>query len=245
MHILRSLTINLQKRASDILTAYEHISDIMLELELLKTNCEEEFHSWFDEIKILADDLTIPVCTPRTAVRQVHRANVPADSPEVYYRSVMMPFLDHITNEMQARFGPIHQTKVKVLGLVPTIAPTYSLASIKEVSELYKTDLPSPQLLSTKYNRWKIRCTSIPLDQRPNSLKAALQYCDKDAFPNMYVLLVIACTLPVTTCETERSNSQLKLLKTYIRSTMTNEHLSDLAVIKVHHSKALTLINSW
>ena len=95
-----------------------------------------------------------------------------------------MPFLDHITNEMQARFGPIHQTKVKVLGLVPTIAPTYSLASIKDVSELYKADLPSPQLLSTEFNRWKIRCTSIPLDKRPNTLQA---------FPNIYVLLVIAC----------------------------------------------------
>ena len=146
----------------------------------------------------------------------------------------MMPFLDHITNEMQARFGPIHQTKVKVLGLVPTIAPTYSHASIKDVSELYKADLPSPQLLSTEFNRWKIRCTSIPLDKRPNTLQEALQYCDKDAFPNIYVLLLIACTLPVTTCETERSNSQLKLLKTYLRSTMTEERLSALAVIKVH-----------
>ena len=58
---------------------------------------------------------------------------------------------------MQARFG---QSKVKVLGLVPTIAQTYS---IKDVSELFKADLPSPQLLSTD---WKIRCTSIPLDNR-------------------------------------------------------------------------------
>ena len=63
---LRSLTVNLQKKANDILAAYEHISDIMLQL---KTNCEEEFHSWFDEIKTFADDLSIPVCTPRIAVR--------------------------------------------------------------------------------------------------------------------------------------------------------------------------------
>ena len=185
----------------------------------------------------MADDLNIPVCTPRIAVRQVHRANVPADSTEAYYRrNIMMPFLDHITSEMQARFGPIHQTKVKLLGLVPSIAATYSLASIRDVSELYKSDLPSPQLLSTEFNRWKIRCTSIPIDERPNALQAALQYCDKDAFPNIYVLLVIACTLPVTTCETERSNSQLKLLNTYLRSTMTEERLSALAIIKVHRS---------
>ena len=69
-----------------------------------------------------------------------------------------------------------------------------------------------------------IRCTSIPLDKtpRPNTLQAALQYCDKDAFPTI--------TLPIPT------NSQLKLLKTYLRSTMTNGRLSALAVIKVHRS---------
>ena len=58
--------------------------------------------------------------------------------------------------------------------------------------------------------------------------------CDKDDFPNISILLAIACTLPVTTCETERSNSQLKLLKTYLRSTMTEERLSSLAMIKIH-----------
>ena len=52
------------------------------ELELLETNCEEECHFWFDEIKTFADDLNIPLCTPQITVRQVHRANVPADIPE-------------------------------------------------------------------------------------------------------------------------------------------------------------------
>ena len=106
--------------------------------------------------------------------------------------------------------------------------------SVKEVGELYKADLPSPQLLSTEFNRWKIKCTSMQPDKRPSTLEAALQCCDGDDFPNICILLVIACTLPVTTCETERSNSQLKLLKTYLRSTMTEERLSALALIKVH-----------
>ena len=234
---LRSLTIKLQKKANDILVAYEHVSAVQLELELLKTNCEEEFHSWFSEIKSFADNLNIPVGTPRISSRQVHRANVPADSPETYYRrSVMIPFLDHITTQLQARFGPIHQTKIKLLGLIPSVATTSSFSSVEGVGELYKTDLPSPQLLSTGFSRWKAKFTSIPPDKRPDTLGGALQACDKDAFPNIYVPLVIACTLPVTPCETERCNSQLKLLKTYLRSTMTEQRLSDLAMIKVHRN---------
>ena len=111
---------------------------------------------------------------------------------------------------------------------------SYNSSSIKDVGELYKSDLPSPQLLCTEFNRWKIKFDSMPPENRPDTLQGALLCCDEDAFPNIYVLLVIACTLPVTTCETERANSQLKLLKTYLRSTMSEERLAALAIIKVH-----------
>ena len=74
---------------------------VRLDLELLKTNCEEEFHQWFIEITALANELNISVSTPRITSRQVHRSNAPADSPESYYRrNIMVPFLDHITSEL-------------------------------------------------------------------------------------------------------------------------------------------------
>ena len=47
---LRSLTVKLQKKSNDILAAYELVSTVWLDLELLKSNCEEEFHQLFGEI---------------------------------------------------------------------------------------------------------------------------------------------------------------------------------------------------
>ena len=126
-----------------------------------------------------------------------------------------MPFLDHVASEMETRFGSVHQTQIKLLCLVPCTSVTCTSSSIKDVGELYRSDLPSPQLLSTEFSRWKI---SVSPNDRPDSLQEALLSCDKDTFPNIAVLLTMACTLPVTTCETERANSQLKLLKTYLRS---------------------------
>ena len=41
-------------------------------------------------------------------------------------------------------------------------------------------------------------------------------------------------TLPVTTAECERSISGLKLLKTSLRSTMTNMRLNGLALMRMH-----------
>ena len=53
--------------------------------------------------------------------------------------------------------GPIQQKKVKLLGLIPFVAATYPSASVTEVGELYKADLPSPHLLSTEFRCWKTK----------------------------------------------------------------------------------------
>ena len=111
------------------------MSDVQLDLELLKVNCEEEFHSWFNEIKSFADKFDISVCTPRIVTRQVYRSNVIADGPEDYYRrNIMIPFLDHITSEMESRFGAIHQTIIKLLCLVPSAVVNCSFQSIEGVA---------------------------------------------------------------------------------------------------------------
>lgn len=39
---------------------------------------------------------------------------------------------------------------------------------------------------------------------------------------NIYQLLKVVAVLPITSCEAERAFSKMKLLKTYLRSTMTN-----------------------
>ena len=41
-------------------------------------------------------------------------------------------------------------------------------------------------------------------------LSKPLSFINKDYFPNIYVILVISATLPVTSCECERSISMLK-----------------------------------
>ena len=49
----------------------------------------------------------------------------------------------------------------------------------------------------------------------PKTLLQALGACDRDSFPNIhFLLLVVGCTLPISSAEVERSFS---LMKTYIR----------------------------
>ena len=79
--------------------------------------------------------------------------------------------------------------------------------------------------------KWKQQRNSG--NEFPNKLVDVLDACSPLQFPNLRVLLRIALTLPVSSCECERSFSQLKIIKTYSRSTMTGSRLSGLAFMRV------------
>ncbi|XP_066947130.1 uncharacterized protein [Macrobrachium rosenbergii] len=57
----------------------------------------------------------------------------------------------------------------------------------------------------------------------------------EELYPNLWVALRIACTLPVTVASAERSFSKLKLIKTYLRSSMGHDRLTGLAIIIISH----------
>ena len=53
------------------------------------------------------------------------------------------------------------------------------------------------------------------------TLLEALGACDRDSFPNIHFLLVVGCTLLISSAEAERSFSLMRRIKTYARSVMT------------------------
>ena len=65
--------------------------------------------------------------------------------------------------------------------------------------------------------------------------------CDRDMFPNIYILLQITCTIPVTSCECERSASGLRRLNNYMRASMGKDRLSYLALLHIHYDHSVDL----
>ena len=71
-----------------------------------------------------------------------------------------------------------------------------------------------------------------------------------DSFLNVYIAYRILLTILVTVATAERSFSKLKLLKSYLKSTMLQDKLNELAILSIE-SKVLelsdykTLINSF
>ena len=52
-------------------------------------------------------------------------------------------------------------------------------------------------------------------------------------FPNIWIAYRILLTIPVTVASAERSFSKLKLIKSYLRSTMSQEILNGLVILSI------------
>ncbi|XP_055308009.1 uncharacterized protein LOC129572116 [Sitodiplosis mosellana] len=63
----------------------------------------------------------------------------------------------------------------------------------------------------------------------------------ENSLPNAVIAYKILLTLPVSVATGERTFSKLKLTKTYLRSTMLQERLSNLAIISIEQDVAKTL----
>ena len=63
-----------------------------------------------------------------------------------------------------------------------------------------------------------------------------------DSFPNVYIAYRILLTIPVTVATAERSFSKLKLLKSYLKSTMLQDRLNELAILSIE-SEVLELLD--
>jgi len=67
---------------------------------------------------------------------------------------------------------------------------------------------------------------------------ARTAYFIYSAFDCLYKLLLIAATLPVTSASCERIFSKMKLVKTFLRNSMTSERLSSNVLLSIEWIRA-------
>nr|XP_047129532.1 uncharacterized protein LOC101239479 [Hydra vulgaris] len=67
------------------------------------------------------------------------------------------------------------------------------------------------------------------------------QHKMQDFYPNTWIAMRILLTIPVTVASGERSFSKMKLIKTYLRSTMSQDRLSSLGTLSIEKNIAENL----
>ena len=141
---------------------------------------------------------------------------------------------------LESQFSAAALVSVSLIGIVPSICCTRE-DSLDDALVTYADDLPSAELFEPELRRWKRKFQDMPKEERPSSPAQAIKVCDPNYFHNVRVLLQIACTLPVTSCECERSASAVRRLHNYMRASMGTERHSSLALLHVHYNTTVDL----
>ena len=112
---------------------------------------------------------------------------------------------------------------------------------IEAALEFYENDLPSPHVVDVELLRWKRKWCSTEDADLPTSAVQTFAACDRELFHNIHTLIPFLCTLPITSVECERSFSTLRRLKTYLRSTVSSERESGLALMNINYHRDIKI----
>ncbi|VVC34552.1 Ribonuclease H-like domain,HAT, C-terminal dimerisation domain [Cinara cedri] len=160
--------------------------------------------------------------------RQKHRSNYHTDNPEKYFKiNVFLPFLVNLVQQLNDRFI---NHKTIIAGFYFLISnKNYNQQAIKDLSEFYSDDIDQ-EVIETEVKLWHTHLEKLSI----KSVLDALDNCNKNLFPNVFKVLQIFATLPVTSCEPGRSFSTLKQIKTYLRNSIGQFRLNGLAFLNIH-----------
>jgi len=84
---------------------------------------------------------------------------------------------------------------------------------------------------------------NVPASDQPNHtqidiLRFICKWRLTELLPNLYVALRLFLTISVSVASCERSFSKLKIIKSYLRSTMSDTRLSNLAILSIERERA-------
>ena len=217
------LSKQFQSVAIDLREAMVLANATLSELKTIRSNVDEYFHDIYTKAFALAQELCFSITLPRIARKQKNRDNYSVNTPEEYFKiTIFIPYLDLFINEIESRFIE-HQKILKGFqNLFPKTLEMSTLEKDEFISliDFYNDDLVdnNKDILISELKLWQRKI--LALDKQPKNAMDALIICN-DMYPNIYKLLQILATLPVSTASSERSFSSLKRIKTYLRNTMS------------------------
>ena len=165
---------------------------------------------------------------------------------DCYKTSVYFATLDVIVAEMNERFNDSTLSILKAVdALHPKSDSFLSVPKLQPLIKHYRICLPSDDNIDNEIATFKNYLQRNPVSklEGPDSLHNIHQCISQvgAAFPLLSACYQIAMTLGTSTASVERSFSSLRRLKTYLRSTMTQQRLDSLSLLYVEREMSSKL----
>ena len=240
-------SINLQAKDTTVTEGIKGAN--LLKLHYTSMRTDESFSTFYQGVLKESEGLTDEPVLPR--YRRVPRRLDDGASPHRYtspedrYRHAYLEALEQACGELENRFD---QSDVTIIcdmeALLVNAANGETLPEISDdttkcfrgkidVSHLKVQLQMLPGAVTTAFTG-----TSVKVKKVTNARTIADALTDNNLVKGMFSevdkLLRLYFTFPVTSATAERSFSSLRLIKTYLRSTMTSQHLNNLFLLYIH-----------
>ena len=116
-------------------------------------------------------------------------------------------------------------------------------AKFVEFAQRYDVGFPSERIVRADLDLWETYWLKMHVGVISSTVATTLKQVEEHSLANKTIVtaLRILGTVPVATCECERSVSPLHRLKTYMRSTMSQDRLNGLALLHTHGHMSLNI----
>lgn len=221
----------LQMPNNNIVHALELCDVTIMDLNTLKNNYDEILES----VKNKCEEENIDtVLEPMSKKRKTHALEVETNAEK--YKKSFNNIIDVYISELQIRFS---KNEFK------SIIAMYNLIMLKNEKEhaeynyndLIKydkfVDLERLKTESSSFINYKIKFDNLNWKDLNNVIKNFVENDLKSFYQEIFKLLKIYLTIPISSAEAERAFSVLKLLKTWLRTAMEDDRLSALGIIKM------------
>ncbi|XP_060857399.1 uncharacterized protein LOC132934981 [Metopolophium dirhodum] len=239
--IINIISVTLQSKNATLGKAKSIINGSIQSIEKLRSDIE--FSTFWQKITSLAEENDITLEVPHKGRKRIRtqpkslnnfylqlttgEENEPniTQSVEDYWRqNLYYPIIDSIIVNLKYRFS---EDSLSMACSVDNFMNMNYEGSLEFINNYKNVTKVSIDLLKAEMMVFK---NCLPPDFNFDDIKGKI---NKEAFPNLYKLLQIAITIPISSATCERSFSSMRRIKNWLRTSMLQQRFSDLSILNI------------